>query len=55
MELEPTMLSQTTETIDLVWAIRLSSAYDGQEGFEYLGVTTGYISWIFRNSRATSP
>jgi hypothetical protein len=49
MELDPTIPARTS------LAVRLSSAYDGQEGFEYLGVTTGYISWIFRNSRATSP
>ena len=51
MELEPTIPARTI----LGLGVRLSSAYDGQDGFEYLGVTTGYISWIFRNSRATSP
>ena len=37
----------------LVW--RTTSSYNRQEGFEYLGVTAGYISWILRNSRAISP
>ena len=31
-----------------------ASSYNRQEGFEYLGITVGYISWILRNSREIS-
>jgi hypothetical protein len=54
VQLDPEVRMATNRLI-LSWFVRRSFAYNRQEGFEYLGVTTGYISWIFRNSCAISP
>jgi hypothetical protein len=49
------MLIQTTERLTGLASDLRASFYNRQEGFEYLGATVGYISWILRNSRAISP
>jgi hypothetical protein len=49
------LLIETRERLSELASDPRASSYSRQEGFEYLGITVGYISWILRNSRAISP
>jgi predicted small integral membrane protein len=48
------MRIETTERLTGPARDLQACSYNRQEGFEYLGATVGYISWILRNSHEIS-